>query len=419
MWIPGSCTVTFDVDGGTSVDSKTVTYGTLIPTDGIDTQKEDFTFGGWYKDAARKQPWNFSSDKVMGDMVLYARWRGAMYTVSFDVDGGSPVADQSVENLYYAERPQPPTKAHFNFDGWYKEAEYLNLWDFDNDPITADTVIYAKWTAIVYTVGFDTAGGGVIAEQKVEYNKLATRPADPILFGYIFDGWDWDFEDPVTEDITIKAKWIICKFTVAFDADDGSEIFEIEVEFGALLTPPTPPTKDGFVFGGWYYFDEDLTAHDWDFSVDTVINDMVLYVRWDLPVSKKPFPWWIIVVCVAALILLAVIIILLAGHKKRKLKALHKEVEKGINKAVGNFAVAAENFNAHKCDPTNKEKFDKTFHAIKKTGEAIIEVKPKIAVYRAYKNKYFAGKDKNRGLPPPKKPLELPPPPPKNGRLTR
>lgn len=69
----------------------------------------------------------------------------------------------------------------------------------------------------VYTVTFDSYGGTPVPpKQEVEYGHKATKPADPTLKGYTFDGWyldgeeePFDFGTTITSDITLTAKWHI------------------------------------------------------------------------------------------------------------------------------------------------------------------------------------------------------------------
>lgn len=64
-----------------------------------------------------------------------------------------------------------------------------------------------------YTVTFDVNGGNeTIADQTVESGKLITKPADPTKEGHIFVGWllngkEYDFNTPVTGNITLNASW--------------------------------------------------------------------------------------------------------------------------------------------------------------------------------------------------------------------
>ena len=56
-------------------------------------------------------------------------------TVSFDTDGGTAIADQTVRVGAKAEKPADPTKSGYTFAGWYKEDTFTTVFDFD-DAIT-------------------------------------------------------------------------------------------------------------------------------------------------------------------------------------------------------------------------------------------------------------------------------------------
>lgn len=81
------------------------------------------------------------------DAVYQATAKATYYTVTFDVDGGSAVASQSVRSGSKATKPADPTKAGYVFSGWYKEDTFATVFNFDTDTISADTTIYAKWVS--------------------------------------------------------------------------------------------------------------------------------------------------------------------------------------------------------------------------------------------------------------------------------
>lgn len=68
-------------------------------------------------------------------------------TVTFDTDGGTAIPAQQVRVGAKAEKPADPTKEGYTFDGWYEEDSFTTAFDFD-DPISADTTVYAKFTSI-------------------------------------------------------------------------------------------------------------------------------------------------------------------------------------------------------------------------------------------------------------------------------
>lgn len=69
------------------------------------------------------------------------------YTVLFDSDGGTAVAQQTIEEGGKVTKPTDPTKDGNTFDGWYSDTALTTAWDFDNDTVTANTTLHAKWVA--------------------------------------------------------------------------------------------------------------------------------------------------------------------------------------------------------------------------------------------------------------------------------
>lgn len=139
------------------------------------------------------------------------------YTVTFNSQGGSEVAPQAVYAGEKIVKPANPTKEKEYFVDWYKEAECTNVWDFENETVSQDITLYAKWTSIAYTVTFETNGGTAIEAQLVPEGTFATKPATaPTKEGNLFEGWYteqtmtnlFDFYTPITKDITLYAKWM-------------------------------------------------------------------------------------------------------------------------------------------------------------------------------------------------------------------
>lgn len=65
--------VSFNSMGGSVVQSQSVVDGELATEPAAPT-KTGFTFGGWYSDLDLTVAWDFSSDTVDSDMMLYAKW---------------------------------------------------------------------------------------------------------------------------------------------------------------------------------------------------------------------------------------------------------------------------------------------------------------------------------------------------------
>jgi uncharacterized repeat protein (TIGR02543 family) len=75
-WIDASVptyTVTFNTNGGSTIASQIIAQGAKATQPAAPT-KEGYTFGGWYKEAACTNVWNFNTDIVTANETLYAKW---------------------------------------------------------------------------------------------------------------------------------------------------------------------------------------------------------------------------------------------------------------------------------------------------------------------------------------------------------
>ena len=147
----------------------------------------------------------------------------------------------------------------------------------------------------VYTVTFDSYGGTPVPPaQEVEYGHTATKPDDPTLKGYTFAFWylgedeqnatAYDFNTPVTGDITLTAKWTQNTYTVTFDPNGGNELAEADktkaVKIGEAYGELPTPTRKGYNFAGWYTEAEEGTVVTADTTV-SAMTDHTLYAHWE------------------------------------------------------------------------------------------------------------------------------------------
>lgn len=122
------------------------------------------------------------------------------------------------------------------------------------------------------TVTFDTDCKTKIESLIVEEGTVIQKPEVELeKSGYAFEGWDYNFNKPISSDITINAKWKGNSYTVTYDANGG------EVEFGnTIVTYGQPyeldtPVRDGYIFKGWTYNGSYLTAKNWLFDKDVIV----------------------------------------------------------------------------------------------------------------------------------------------------
>ena len=129
-------------------------------------------------------------------------------------------------------------------------------------------------------VTFDTAGGTQVEPQQLDPGDVVTEPTGVEKDGYVIDGWfsdgeEWDFDTPVYEDMTLVANWVSDTSVVNFLLDGGSMPVTSETyRYGESVVLPIP-TKEGYVFTGWYYGDEPV--HDGPWSIH---GDVTLLATW-------------------------------------------------------------------------------------------------------------------------------------------
>ena len=301
QWKLNQYTVSFVANGGTTApDNQIVVYGALVSEPPAMT-KAGHTFVGWYRDASFATKWIFGTDTVTADVTLYAKWSTDPRTVTFVLNGGTMTAS-TTENIDYgteATEPNPaPTKDGYDFDGWYENATFTETaWDFDT-LITANMTLHAKWTKLhTITYQYNDEGSTANTTDDVRDGEKATAPT-PTRSGYTFDGWyesnvfagtAWDFDTPVTADMTLYAQWAVAvvKHDVTFEPNAPLLLATVEkIPHDTKIPTPTSPIYDHNLFEGWYT-DDDTFLDKWDFDTDVVTTDITLYAKWTLRFSLE------------------------------------------------------------------------------------------------------------------------------------
>ena len=216
-WGRISIDITFDADGGV-VDSKYQTQvaskegKVLLPV----PDKKGYTFVGWYDgDVLVNENTVFTKDTTLKAKYESTTNYKETYTINYHLDGGTYTGT----NKYKAGEEvalNAPQKIGYTFLGWYNNPEYtginmtkISVSDFGNKEL------YAKWIAdnAEFSVNFVDHNGNVIETQKVKYGAKATKIA---YDGEAYIEYEWfegshvfDFNTPITTDVTLIAKWKI------------------------------------------------------------------------------------------------------------------------------------------------------------------------------------------------------------------
>ena len=171
---------------------------------------------------------------------------------------------------------------HYNFEGWFEDAEFISPFDFDK-PIESDTKVYGKWTEKkFYTVTY-YAENKVYKQEKVYAGEHADPP-NHYLYQYEFIGWfedaeftsPFDFDKPIESDTRVYGKWTEKNFyTVTYYAEN--KVYKQEkVYAGEHAYPPDHYYLYQYKFIGWFS-DKSLTI---PFTYATAVTcDMSVYAK--------------------------------------------------------------------------------------------------------------------------------------------
>lgn len=176
------------VDGSRTISTATYKYGANIAVPASPT-KDGLTFSGWDR----------AIPKAVTESVTFnAMWK-QIYSVAWTVEGVT-ISTGTTESALSAAMPADPIKGSHTFLGWY-DVNGVKLGD--SYSYVGDTVFSARFAADVYTVNFVYGDGDtVFLTETVAHGGHAIMPA-AMPSGY--SGWDWDFDVPVTGDVTITA----------------------------------------------------------------------------------------------------------------------------------------------------------------------------------------------------------------------
>ena len=247
--------------------------------------------------------WNPEITYITKDVTYKAKYEEIKnkYKVSFDSNGGSIIYSQYVNYGEKAEVPSKPTKENYEFDGWYIDDSFKNLFDFDTE-IIKDITLYAAWKLVErpinkYIVSFNSNGGTRVESQLIDEGSKAAYPIIPSKDGFTFLYWylhdenvEFNFETLIYEDLTLYAKWKkdstdLEVISISFETNGGSLIPSFEILKGTKVNRPEDPTKDGYIFENWYK-DSELTLV---FDFNTILTEhLVLYAKWTEKVTPKP-----------------------------------------------------------------------------------------------------------------------------------
>lgn len=228
-----SYTVSFVTDGGSTVDSQSVTSGNKA-TRPANPTKTGCTFAGWYTSNAYTTAFDFDT-AITANTVLYAKWdiAAGYFKVTYNANGGTLGTTYtwvSVQSGTSLAAPAVPTKENAIFSGWYTESECTNAFAFPHT-ITQSVTLYAKWTP-AGTVNLNLADITMSTTENpgcytftispalhARYQQNAALLNSSLRYSYIIVGQGLVFKSNQIQSRHTTSNIIVCKQTLEKDGD--------------------------------------------------------------------------------------------------------------------------------------------------------------------------------------------------------
>lgn len=199
---------------------------------------------------------------------------------------------------------ESPKCEGFEFVGWYLENDYIT--QVDSLTVTADTVLYAKWYEMSYSIDYvlTTQNIPISASDVVNPNPYIRTASEEIILSqpeyisdkYTFGGWYTDesytekietIKSDTCKDITLYARWVNSQFNIFYELGEVSNSVyvtenpnvQIYTYGEKTLILPAKTNDPAYSFENWY-FDEFFTQKAEYIDAETS-GDVTLYANWN------------------------------------------------------------------------------------------------------------------------------------------
>lgn len=274
-WIPKSNKLHFNSNGGLGImEDASVLSDEKIPLPACTFTKSGYQFAGWSETSNGSFAYSNNDEYSMGvkpEYILYAIWQKVLYTITYNLNGGTNSLNNPVNYHIESEKITllNATREGFAFDGWYTDITLTTSRIlYIEQGSTVDIELYAKWKENTNTLIFNANGGsGQLENKKLNTYSSCTLPKCTFYKnGYQFAGWSLSaggssaysdgsfFEMGTSSSVTLYAIWSLFSYTIMYNLDGGINNRQNPVgyEINSETITLQNPTRSGYVFKGWY-----------------------------------------------------------------------------------------------------------------------------------------------------------------------
>ncbi|MDG0889488.1 InlB B-repeat-containing protein [Paracholeplasma manati] len=219
---------------------------------------------------------NASSNRFyLDDIKVYTQSSSASHEVVYN--NATPTSENVLDGQLISNTA--PIQTGYSFEGWYTDVALTQAYNVST-PVVQSLQLYAKWIINEYTITFNSDGGSSVSPITQNYNTAVVAPADPTREGYSFTGWSQAVPANMpANNLTLTAQWSINQYTITFDSNEGSAISAITQDFGTSVSAPLNPTREGYLFLGWFT-DDNTFLNAYTFSTMPA-ESITVYAKWE------------------------------------------------------------------------------------------------------------------------------------------
>ena len=268
---------------------------------------------GWYTDAACTAGNEYDFDLPLeDDLVLYAKWEVVVYTISYEMNGGTNAASNPTTYTINSDDIvlENPTKEGASFEGWfykYENGVFSNRATQISKGSSENKTLYAKWSPYKYTIHYLSGGRvtGIVSSDEKEYGvsiQLKGAVDKFAIPGCSQDGWskvelgDKNYDVggiyEGNEDLMLYPHWVCNEYNITYDLLNGTGIAtnhknnKPKYQGPAAMSLANAYDSQKRIFmDNWYLEPTFITSIRYVQDIDA---DLTVYARWYNKIVYKP-----------------------------------------------------------------------------------------------------------------------------------
>ena len=299
-WTANSYVIELDLSSVDSEATLDVIYGEEYSLDEFEPSKPGYRFDGWYilmADGNETIKVPFSTEGTYlyaSDVCVVPSFELVDYSITYVVEIGGTNPNQAIKfNVESVIELLDATWANDEkvFAGWFTSSDYSEVSKITTiSGLTESITLWAKFVDVEFITNVNCYDGESVVKQ-YEFTYKAPYSLAPLVpqKGYIFDGWyigeekleldgTWAYKDA---EISLTAKFIARENNIEYElygaTNNEANVNEYNADMGVITLQN--PTFGSHIFLGWYK-DPEFTDKIEVLSVDTVLDEMTIYAKW-------------------------------------------------------------------------------------------------------------------------------------------